>query len=144
MRDKEREEALSLEQQRPVHLPVSDEVYLLQNFRWLILANQANINYRSDLHMDSHFHCYMNTFDYEESLFRIDSNLQELRDQKERYIQFNKRNEGNPLTARLELDGPLLCALFPPLWRRQTRSCPPKRREERTSPREASRNVRKH
>ena len=104
MRDKEREEALSLEQQRPVHLPVSDEVYLLQNFRWLILANQANINYRSDLHMDSHFHCYMNTFDYEESLFRIDSNLQELRDQKERYIQFNKRNEGNPLTARLELD----------------------------------------
>lgn len=104
-RDKEREEALSLEQQRPIHLPVSDEVYLLQNFRWLILANQANINYRSDLHMDSHFHCYMNTFDYEESLFRVDHNLQELRDQKELYVQFNKRNEGNPLSARLELDG---------------------------------------
>ena len=46
----------------------------------------------------------MNTFDYEEALFRIDSNLQELRDQKEMYIRFNKRNERNTLTARFELD----------------------------------------
>ena len=95
---------MSLEQQRPIHLPMSDEVYLLQNYRWLILANQENINYRSELHMDSHFRCYMNTFDYEEALFKIDSNLQELRDQKELYVQFNKRNEDDPLSAFLELD----------------------------------------
>ena len=103
-RDKEREESLSLEQQRPVHLPISDEVYLLQNFRWLILANQMNIKYHNDLRMDSHFRYYMNTFDYEEALFKIDSNLQELRDQKELYVQFNKRNEGKPMSARYELE----------------------------------------
>lgn len=103
-RDKEREEALSLEQQRPVHLPISDEVYLLQNFRWLILANQMNIKYHNDLRMDAHFRYYMNTFDYEEALFKIDSNLQELRDQKELYVQFNKRNEGKPMSARYELE----------------------------------------
>ena len=103
-RDKEREEALSLEQQRPVHLPISDEVYLLQNFRWLILANQMNIKYHNDLRMDAHFRYYMNTFDYEEALFRIDSNLQELRDLKELYVQFNQRNADKPLSARNELE----------------------------------------
>ena len=54
--------------------------------------------------MDSHFRYYMNTFDYEEALFKTDSNLQELRDQKELYVQFNKKNEGKPLSARCELE----------------------------------------
>lgn len=103
-RDKEREDALSMEQQRPVHLPMSDEVYLLQNYRWLILSNQMNIKYHSDLRIDSHFRYYMNTYDYEEALFRIDSNLQELRDLKELYIQFNQRNADKPLSARNELE----------------------------------------
>lgn len=103
-RDKEREHALSIERQRPVHLPMSDEVYLLQNYRWLILSNQMNIKYHSDLRIDSHFRYYMNTYDYEEALFRIDSNLQELRDLKELYIQFNQRNADKPLSARNELE----------------------------------------
>lgn len=103
-RDKEREDALSMEQQRPIHLPMSDEVYLLQNYRWLILSNQMNIKYHSDLRMDSHFRYYMNTYDYEEALFRIDSNLQELRDLKELYVQFNQRNADKPLSARNELE----------------------------------------
>lgn len=103
-RDKEREDALSMEQQRPIHLPMSDEVYLLQNYRWLILSNQMNIKYHSDLRMDSHFRYYMNTYDYEEALFRIDSNLQEMRDLKELYVQFNQRNADKPLSARNELE----------------------------------------
>lgn len=103
-RDKEREDALSIEQQRLVHLPMSDEVYLLQNYRWLILSNQMNIKYHSDLRIDSHFRYYMNTYDYEEALFRIDPNLQELRDLKELYVQFNQRNADKPLSARNELE----------------------------------------
>ncbi len=46
----------------------------------------------------------MNTYDYEDSLFRIDPTLRELRDYKEMYILFNDRNAGRPMDARLELD----------------------------------------
>lgn len=103
-RDRELEEQLSYEQQRPVSLPPSDEVYLLQKYRWLILASQSNIKYHSDPRMDSHFRCLINTYDYEDALFRIDYKLKEFRDLKEIYIQFNNRNAGNPVKAREELD----------------------------------------
>lgn len=103
-RDRELEEQLSYEQQRAVSLPPSDEVYLLQKYRWLILASQSNIKYHSDPRMDSHFRCLMNTYDYEDALFRIDYRLKEFRDLKEIYIQFNNRNPGNPVKAREELD----------------------------------------
>lgn len=53
--------------------------------------------------MDSHFHVLMNTYDYEDALFRIDPNLKDFRDLKEMYVQFNSRNGGNPLLARNEL-----------------------------------------
>lgn len=103
-RDREYQEKLSYEQQRPVSLPPSDEVYLLQKYRWLILANQSNIHYHSDPRMDPHFHALMNTYDYEDALFRIDHNLLEYRELKELYVQFNSRNGGNPIAARNELD----------------------------------------
>lgn len=102
-RDKELQDKLSQEQQKPVSLPVSHEVYILQKYRWLILANQSNIHYHSDPRMDSHFRVLMNTYDYEGWLFRIDSKLRDYRDLKELYIQFNSRNSGNPISARREL-----------------------------------------
>jgi transposase len=102
-RDREYQERLSYEQQKPVSIPQSDEVYLLQKYRWLILSNQANIRYHNDPRMDPHFHALMNTYDYEDALFRIDSNLKEFRDQKEAYIQFNTRNAGKPVEAKNEL-----------------------------------------
>lgn len=102
-RDREYQDNLSFEQQRPITLPPSDEVYLLQKYRWLILANQSNIRYRNDPRMDAHFHALMNTYDYEDALFRIDSNLRDFRDLKEKYVQFNSRNGGNPIQARAEI-----------------------------------------
>ena len=74
-----------------------------KKYRWLILSNQSNIRYHSDPRMDSHFHVLMNTYDYEDALFRIDPNLKDFRDLKEMYVQFNSRNGGNPLLARNEL-----------------------------------------
>lgn len=103
-RDRELEEKLSLEEQRPVSLPPSDEVYLLQKYRWLVLANQSSITYHADPRIDPHFRCLMNTYDYEDALFRIDPNLKDFRDLKEIYIQFNSRNAGKPLEAQKELD----------------------------------------
>lgn len=103
-RDRELQEKLSLEEQRPISLPQSDEVYLLQKYRWLILSNRSNITYHSDPRMDPHFRCLMNTYDYEDALFRLDPKLKEFRDLKEKYIQFNNRNAGKPIEARKELD----------------------------------------
>ena len=102
-RDRELQAKLSMERHEPVTLPVSDEVYILQKYRWLVLSNLSNIHYHQDLRMDPHFHRLMNTFDYEDALFRIDPNLQEFRDLKEKYVQFNSRNSGNPHSARLEI-----------------------------------------
>lgn len=45
----------------------------------------------------------MNTFDYEDALFRIDPKLREYRELKEKYVQFNLRNAGNPAEARKEI-----------------------------------------
>ena len=103
-RDREYQDKLSLEQQVPVSLPPSDEVYLLQKYRWLILCNQSNIRYHTDPRMDPHFHALMNTYDYEDALFRIDYKLKEFRDLKELYLQFNARNGGNPSQAQIELE----------------------------------------
>ena len=88
LRDRQLQDKLSQQQQKPVSLPVSDEVYMLQKYRWLILSNQSNILYHSDLRMDSHFHVLMNTYDYESWLFRIDPKLQDYRDLKELFREF--------------------------------------------------------
>ena len=103
-RDEELERQRSEELGRIVHLPKSREVYLLQNYRWLILANQSSIEYRTQPTMDKHLHCLMNTYDYEDDLFRIDKDLKELRDLKELYVSFNTRNAGNPVEAAREID----------------------------------------
>ena len=46
----------------------------------------------------------MNTYDYEDELFRIDPRLSRLRELKELFVRFNHRNAGQPWNARLELD----------------------------------------
>lgn len=103
-RDAERAEKLSKDRKTPVSLPVSDEVYLLQKYRWLVLSNHSSIKYHDDLRMDPHFHRLMNTYDYERMLLSLDSKMKSYRDLKELYVQFNARNAGNPMQAAIELD----------------------------------------
>lgn len=103
-RDKELYQTQTGDYDPRTHIPLSDEVYLLQKYRWLVLANQANITYHSALRIDPHFHCLMNTYDYESALFNTDKNLEEYRELKELYIDFNNRNAGNPIAAKTELE----------------------------------------
>lgn len=102
-RDREYDEMLSRDHQYPVQSPISDEVYLLTKYRWLILSNRSNIRYHSDPRVDPHFRVLMNTYDYEDALFRIDPDLRDLRELKEMYVQFNDRNAGHPIQAKAEL-----------------------------------------
>ena len=104
LRDQEKQAKLSREQSRPMILPKSDEVYLLQNYRWILLANRRNIVYHAELRMDNHFRYYMNSYDYEEKFMELHPDLRELRDLKDLYVEFNDRNAGNPEQASKELD----------------------------------------
>lgn len=104
LRDQEKQDKLSREQSRPMILPKSDEVYLLQNYRWILLANRSNIVYHAELRMDNHFKYYMNSYDYEEKFMKLHPDLRELRDLKDLYVEFNDRNAGNPEQASKELD----------------------------------------
>ena len=105
---KERDEEY-IEQRKAEHMPVlegwkSDEVYLLQKHRWIMLKNVDNINYTMPSRKDRHFGYNMDAYRYEELFFKIHPDLREIRDLKERYIQFNKCNVGNPQKASTELD----------------------------------------
>lgn len=103
-RDREAAEKRNDDPFREVQVPLSNEVYLLQKYRWLVLSNRSNITYHTDPRMDKHFRSLMNTYDYEAALFRISPRLKTLRDLKERYITFNSRNAGNPASAEKEMD----------------------------------------
>jgi transposase len=103
-RDRARQEERSREAGRQIQLPESDEIYILKKYRWLVLMSQSNIRYHTDLRIDKHFRCLMNTYDYEKWLFKIDPRLKRLRDLKELYISFNIRNAGNPLVASEEIE----------------------------------------
>ena len=105
---KERDEQF-IEQRKLEHKPVvegwkSNEVYLLQKHRWIMLKNVDNIDYSQPSHYDRHFGYNMDVYRYEDLFFKIHPDLREIRDLKEKYIQFNKRNIGNPQRAAIELD----------------------------------------
>lgn len=102
-RDNKQQEEKSELAGRQVRLPMSDELYLLKNYRFFLLSNADSIKYHDEPHMDRHFRYLMRTADYEEHFFRVDPALKELRDLKERYIRFNSSNAGKPQKAALEI-----------------------------------------
>lgn len=105
---KERDEQLqivrSMEAGRVVHLPMSDEVYLLKNYRFFLLQSPDNIVYHQDPHIDRHFRYLMNSYDYEREFFSVDPNLKELKHLRDLYLVFNRNNAGKPQKASSELD----------------------------------------
>lgn len=88
-RDEERQRELEAKTGRPQPLHRSKEVYLLQNHRWILLSNNARINYHAKSHFDRALHRQVDTYVYEELFFRLAPDLRELRDLKEEYIAFN-------------------------------------------------------
>ena len=92
------------------HVPVrknwvSDELYLLKKHRWVLLKNQDEIDYDRPSHKDYHFGYYMNTYMYEKAFLDIHPEFAEIRELKEKYIRFNRRNHGDPESAREYLLG---------------------------------------
>lgn len=75
------------------NLPVSKEVYLLNHYRWLLLQNKDNIDYKIERKYNHKFKMYLNTYDYEKMFFEIDESLIKIRALKEKYIEFNSTDE---------------------------------------------------
>lgn len=75
------------------NIPVSKEVYLLNNFKWLILENVDNIDYQHELRYNHKLKAYLNTYDYEKMFFQLDDKFMDIRRLKEKYIEFNKTKE---------------------------------------------------
>ena len=109
-KDRDLQKKLQLERElgHSVYLPMSDEIYLLQNYKWLILKNQSNINYHFEGRIDKHFHYLMNTFEYEEKFYKIHPALKALHELKEEYVLFNERHAGDPEAAAPALDALIL------------------------------------
>ena len=84
--------------------PISDEVYILKKYRWLLLSNQDNLEYRLEPRYNKHFRYFINTFGYEEKFLALHPYIKDFRDLKEEYVRFNSRNAGNPLKAAEEID----------------------------------------
>lgn len=83
----------------------SKELYLLRTKKWLILSNPDKINYSAPPYRDWRFHnALMYVSDYEQALFALDPDLENLRNLKNMYITFNNTYAGNPEGARTAID----------------------------------------
>ena len=60
--------------------PISDEVYLLKKYRWLLLKNQEHLEYHLEPRYDSHFGYFINTFRYEEKFLALHPYIKVFRD----------------------------------------------------------------
>lgn len=87
-----------------IYIHTSDEVYLLEHCKWVVLKNQNNIDYSPVTHWNGHFRYYITTDQLEEKFLKIHKDLPRIRDLKEEYIAFNSRNAGYPVRAARELD----------------------------------------
>jgi len=103
-RYRERTGDYAFDSDRPVHIPISDEVYLLQKYRWLLLSNVENMVYHTEPRYDNHFKCHMDTYSYDTKFFALHPHMKDYRELKEYYARFNLRNAGNPTTAAIEIE----------------------------------------
>lgn len=85
-------------------IPVSKEVYLLNNFKWILLQNVDNIEYKYERKYNSKLDMYINTYDYEKLFFELDDNFKTIRILKEKYIEFNNSKEKDHLKLEKQLD----------------------------------------
>lgn len=95
-RDKKAYEESCQRNNKPVdfkNMPVSKDVYLLNNFRWLLLQNVENIDYQVERRYNHKLKAYLNTYDYEKMFFQLNDQFMQIRRLKEKYIEFNQLKE---------------------------------------------------
>ena len=67
----------------------SKEVYLLNNYKWVLLQNPSNIKYSHIRKLNKKLGQYMDTYDYIDAFLSLDDDFGYLRDLKNKYLTFN-------------------------------------------------------
>lgn len=68
----------------------SKEMILLRDYRWVILKNNSEINYSTQLYYHKRLGMNIDTYRIESMFFSLDKNFKIMRDLKEEYITFNQ------------------------------------------------------
>lgn len=71
-------------------MPISKEVYLLNNYRWLLTSNNERIDYQLETRFNRKLYMYLNTYDYEKLFFELDDHFKASRI---RLIWANRKNQ---------------------------------------------------
>lgn len=79
------------------------EVKLLEHYDWFLLKNKDDIDYSPRTIRVRGKLIYFNPKEKEKELFSLDPNFEEIRDMKERYIEFNKKHINDIDGAEKEL-----------------------------------------
>lgn len=82
---------------------LSLEVYLLNNYKWILLKSQKSIS--SLYTRNSYTGKWHTTYEYVKMFLDLDKNFSLIRDLKERYIAFNDSFPKDVETATRELEG---------------------------------------
>ena len=82
----------------------SDELYIIDKFRWTLLKNKDDIDYDSPRSYDYFLKQYLDNFQREKLFFDLDKNFPAFRDLKELYVTFNKQAMTSPDKAPELLD----------------------------------------
>lgn len=104
---KTRDEKLHARREQLLHrkLPFnySTEYYLLKKYQWIILKNQDEMRYSPKPFFSNKLQHYVTIADIESLIFKNNPELEDIRNQKEEYIRFNKRYGGRYRDAKREL-----------------------------------------
>ena len=109
-RDRLRHEEREQQFHRQLPFTHSKDYLVLKKYHWLLLKNRDDIKYYTQPRMNFQLNRLMNTYDYEDWLYRIDPNFEDIRELKEKYITFNRKYSGDPKGARKAL--PDIIALY--------------------------------
>jgi transposase len=82
----------------------SKEVYILNNYKWVLLTPGHRINYSTHKKWNHFLNQYLCTYDYENSFMSLDSNFRLIRELRDRYIHFNEDFPKNFSIAAEQLD----------------------------------------
>lgn len=85
-------------------IKASKEVVLLRSYRWVLLKNNDDIDYSMKRYYHRRFGMYVDTDTIEKMFLALDRNFKELRDLKEKYIEFNRIRYDSVSEADVELE----------------------------------------
>ena len=85
---------------REIDFKHSKDYLLLKKYYWMLLKNAKDLKVYTQPRLDKTLNRLMTTYDYFEWMFKIDPDLDHLRDLKELYVDFNMKYAGNPNGAK--------------------------------------------